>query len=293
MIVEPDSLLRPFWETESHRVERELEQQLATPAGASERLYQAMRHAVLGGGKRLRPILCLAAYRSLHGESGEIYPVAAAIEMVHTYSLVHDDLPCMDDDDQRRGRPTLHVAFDEATAVLAGDALQAIAFEILATAGSLDVVRLIAAAVGPRGMAGGQMADLEAEGQRPSRELVSAIHRRKTGELITASILTGGIMARAGTHDLRCLTEYGQPLGLAFQIVDDILDLTQTAEQLGKPVGSDLRHDKVTYPAAVGLAKAREDADGLVEQAKSSLSTYGGNRTLLLALADFVRRRDR
>lgn len=284
-----------FWSFEQDLINGTLDALLQRPPGASERLFAAMRHAVLAPAKRLRPILAIAAYRSLGGSDRRIYPVAAAIEMLHTYSLIHDDLPCMDDDDQRRGQPTVHVAFDEATAVLAGDALQALAFEILAREGNADIIQTLANAVGPEGMADGQMADLEAEGQTPTEALVTSIHQRKTGRLITASLLTGAAMkgVRSGSAQFQPLVRYGDALGLAFQIIDDILELTETAEKLGKPIGSDLKHGKVTYPAAVGLDKARIRARALAEDAKAAMMGYAGDPKLLLAMADFIVSRDR
>ncbi len=250
---------------------------------------------MLAPAKRLRPILAIAAYRSLGGNDDRIVPVAAAIEMLHSYSLIHDDLPCMDDDDQRRGQPTVHVAFDEATAVLAGDALQALAFEILSREGNAELINTLARAVGPEGMADGQMADLEAEGAEPTEALVTSIHQRKTGRLITASLISGAVLRgiAGGDREYRVLVAYGDCLGLAFQIVDDILELTETPEKLGKPTGSDLKHAKVTYPAAVGLEKARERAQSLAQQAKQSLATYAGDSRLLVAMADFIVSRDR
>lgn len=293
--VGPATALLTFWRAEQQHLEAELARILTCPSGASPRLFDAMRHAVLAPAKRLRPILCLAGYRSLGGDRPAIYPVAAAIEMLHTYSLIHDDLPCMDDDDQRRGRPTVHVAFGEATAVLAGDALQALAFEILGREGGAEIIRLLAHAVGPEGMADGQMADLEAEGKTPTEELVRAIHQRKTGRLITASLLAGGVMTgRALEHpDLTPLRRYGDALGLAFQIIDDILELTEPAEKLGKPTGSDLKHQKVTYPAAIGLEASRRRATALVDEAKAALSGFPGDQALLAAIADFIIARDR
>lgn len=287
--------LSAFWTFEQDLINGTLDVLLQRPPGASERLYAAMRHAVLAPAKRLRPILAIAAYRSLDGSERRIYPVAAAIEMLHTYSLIHDDLPCMDDDDQRRGQPTVHVAFDEATAVLAGDALQALAFEILAREGNADVIQILAKAVGPAGMADGQMADLEAEGKTPTEDLVTSIHMRKTGRLITASLLSGAALQgiKSGPTHFIPLMIYGDALGLAFQIIDDILELTETAEKLGKPTGSDIKHGKVTYPAAVGLEQARIRARSLSEQAKQALDEYGGDPTLLLAMADFIVSRDR
>lgn len=289
------SELAAFWSFEQSLINTTLDSLLHRPSGASERLYAGMRHAVLAPAKRLRPILAIVAYRSLGGRDQRIYPVAAAIEMLHTYSLIHDDLPCMDDDDQRRGQPTVHVAFDEATAVLAGDALQALAFEILAREGSAEIICTLAKAVGPEGMADGQMADLEAEGQTPTEALVTSIHQRKTGRLITASLLTGAAMGSvtADSPPFRALVEYGDALGLAFQIVDDILELTETAEKLGKPTGSDLKHGKVTYPAAVGLDHARIRAGELAGAAKRALKSYDGDPKLLLAMADFIVSRDR
>ncbi len=292
--VNPSSELAAFWSIEQGLIQDTLDLLLTCPPGASERLYAAMRHAVLAPAKRLRPILAITAYRSLGGSDRRIYPVAAAIEMLHTYSLIHDDLPCMDDDDQRRGQPTVHVAFDEATAVLAGDALQALAFEVLAREGNADVIQILARAVGPQGMADGQMADLEAEGKSPTRELVTRIHQRKTGRLITASLTTGAVMqgVKSGT-DYLTLVAYGDALGLAFQIVDDILELTEPAEKLGKPTGSDIKHEKVTFPAAVGMDEARRAARSLAADAKQALNQYGGDRRLLLAMADFIVSRDR
>ncbi|MBI3872355.1 MAG: polyprenyl synthetase family protein [candidate division Zixibacteria bacterium] len=285
--------LQTFWDKSRRRVEAELDRRLSAEGPESARLFAAMRHAVLAGGKRLRPILAIAAFESLNGHDEAIDSVAAALEMLHTYSLVHDDLPCMDDDDQRRGRPTVHVAFDEATAVLAGDALHALAFEILARSAPPEVIVIVAQAVGPTRMVGGQMADLAAEGQVPTEELVRRIHERKTGALIVASVTAGALLAGAGPGVVRLLESYAHPLGLAFQIVDDVLELTRDAGQLGKPVGSDLKHAKVTYPAAVGMDAARRKAGDLVHQAKQALQDYPGDAMTLQALADFIIDRDR
>ncbi|MEW5701215.1 MAG: polyprenyl synthetase family protein [Candidatus Zixiibacteriota bacterium] len=285
--------LRDFWERERRRIEAELERWLPESAAVQSRLWAAMRYAALGEGKRLRPVLAVAGFQSLRGQGEAIYPVAASLEMLHTYSLVHDDLPCMDDDDTRRGRATVHVAFDEATALLAGDALQATAFELLAHFATPEITALIARAIGADGMAGGQMADLDAEGEVPTEKLVVDIHRRKTGALIAAAIVAGGMMAGADEPTQRQLDGYGRPLGLAFQIIDDLLELTQSAEALGKPTGSDLKHQKVTYPAAVGNDTACRHAARLVAEAKTALTSYPGDPAILLALADFVIERDR
>jgi geranylgeranyl diphosphate synthase type II len=286
-------LLRVFWETERRRINAELERWLPSGGGEPARLWAAMHYAVMGGGKRLRPILTVAAFQSLHGEGDAVYPLAAALEMLHTYSLVHDDLPCMDDDDQRRGRPTVHIAFDEATALLAGDALQAMAFELLSRFANPEVTTLIARAVGPLEMVAGQMADLEAEGEAATEPLVIGIHRRKTGALIIASTVAGGILAGADGSVQRQLGNYARHLGLAFQIVDDLLELTQSAEALGKPTDSDLKHQKVTYPAAVGNDAACRRAAELVAEAKTAMVDYPGDPSILLAVADFVIGRDR
>jgi len=283
----PDQL-RSFWQTEQQRIESELHRWLPEETGDLKRLNAAMRHGVLNGGKRLRPILVLASYTSLGGKDMTIYPVAAAVEILHSYSLIHDDLPCMDDDDQRRGRPTVHVAFDEATAVLAGDALHALAFEILGRHAAPDVIIAIAHAVGLQGMVGGQMCDLIAEGETATEELVRSIHVRKTGALIAACVQAGAMMADADDKTLAALRQYGEPLGLSFQITDDILELTQTAAALGKPVGSDLKHNKVTYPSAIGLDKSKQLALHLSDQAKSALTPLPVDTSLLLSLADFV-----
>lgn len=286
--------LAEFWTAEQKRVEETLAEHLQTPPDGSERLYSAMRHAALAPAKRLRPILCIATHRTLGGDNPQVYRLAAAIEMLHTYSLIHDDLPCMDDDDERRGRPTVHVAFDEATAVLAGDALQASAFQMIGSIAAPNLVWLLARAIGPEGMAGGQMADLEAEGQEPTEQLVTEIHVRKTGRLIDAAIAAGAFLCPGiTTGTMNALGRYGRALGLAFQIVDDTLELTQTAAKLGKPVGSDLKHRKVTYPAAVGLDRSLKRAQELADEAKQALGAISADSTLLCAIADFIVARDR
>lgn len=287
-----DVSLQQFLDTCCRRTEAELERLLPVAEGDLARLHGAMRHAVLGGGKRLRPALAAAAFASLGGTGKGIDPVCAALEMLHSYSLAHDDLPCMDDDDQRRGRPTVHVAFDEATAVLAGDALHALAFEILARHTEVAVIAAIARAVGPQGMVGGQVLDLAAEGTMPSEAIVARIHSCKTGALIVASALAGAALAGATEGVLSQLSRYATPLGLAFQIVDDVLELTQSAETLGKPVGSDLKHDKATYPGAIGLEASRRKADALVREAIDALRGYPGDPTLLMAMAEVIISRD-
>src|SRR5450755_906227 len=223
-------------------------------------IHQAMRHSVFAGGKRLRPILCIEAGQMIEGcVPPGIEELGAALEMLHTYSLIHDDLPALDNDDLRRGRPTCHKAFGEATAILAGDALQTFAYEVLSKlqcpAGArVAIIAEIAHATGTiDGMIGGQVMDLEAEHTRPDAQTLESIHRSKTGALLTASVVTGGIYAAANASQLQSLRDFGQNIGLAFQIVDDVLDVTQTSEQLGKTAGKDTATEKATYPALFGI----------------------------------------
>ncbi len=258
-------------------------------------LHQAMRYSALAGGKRLRPVLALAAYEYCGGEDNEdaqaIHYAMTALEMLHTYSLIHDDLPCMDDDDLRRGQPTCHKKFDEATAVLAGDALHDIAFELIARTGSTLAVVELAQAIGTMGMLGGQMADIQAEGKPVTREDVINIHRRKTGALIRCAVRLGAILAGADKETLLRLSNYGEKVGLAFQIIDDILDIEGDQETLGKKVGADTAKQKATYPAAVGLEQARRDADALIKEAVSVFAPDDDN--LLKSIALYIGQRRR
>ncbi len=290
---EAPPILREFWNLHLRRFNDEIDRLLPSADTSPSRLHSAMRHAVLAGGKRLRPILAVATHDAVGGKHDSIYAVAAALELLHTYSLIHDDLPCMDDDDQRRGQPTVHIAFDEATAVLAGDALHALAFEILAHRAPRQVMEIVAHAIGTAGMLGGQMADLEAEGTDPNEAAVVAIHERKTGALFIASAKTGAILAGSNAAVIADIEAYARPLGLAFQIVDDVLELTVDAAQLGKPADSDSRHRKITYPGAVGIEAARERAHELIEEAKAALKGFQGDPAILRALADFVVARNR
>lgn len=242
------------------------------PAAGTEprRLHEAMRYAMFPGGKRLRPMLALLGCEAGGGDLQRALPAACALEFLHTYSLVHDDLPCMDDDPMRRGRPSCHIAFDEATAVLAGDALLTLAFEAVA-AGGAEAVRVLARAAGSQGMVGGQAADLQAEGsaeQAAGLERVRWIHDHKTGALITASLLVGAHAGGGCLDGLQALRGYGDAVGRAFQIADDCLDITGSAEQIGKQPGQDLAADKLTYPAVMGLAESRAAARDLVEEAR-------------------------
>ncbi len=244
-------------------------------------LHAAMRYSIMAGGKRLRPILALAAYEycggNTEGENLPIHRAAAALEMVHTYSLIHDDLPCMDDDDLRRGIPTCHKKFGEAVAVLAGDALHDLAFGLMAQTGSTDAVTELAQAIGTGGMLGGQIADVEAEGREVTKEEITYIHTRKTAALIRCAVRLGAMLAGANKKLLSTLTVYGEKIGLAFQIIDDILDIEGDQKLLGKKVGSDRKRQKATYPKAVGLVQARRDASNLIDEAIALFDQYDEN----------------
>lgn len=253
-------------------VEQALKRYAWPQSDAPKRLTDAMTYSLQAGGKRLRPMLVLAACEAVGGELESALPVAAAFEMIHTYSLIHDDLPAMDDDDLRRGRPTCHKAFDEATAILAGDAMATYAFQAILThvsdpAKAVSAGRELAVAAGLEGMVGGQMADLEGEGRTPSADELRYIHEHKTGALITAAVVCGGIMGGVDDATLQHLRQYGQAIGLAFQVIDDILDETATAEQLGKSPGKDSASDKMTYPRLYGLEGARNYAEQLISEA--------------------------
>jgi len=258
-------------------------------------LHSAMRYSVLAPGKRLRPILALSSYDYCGGKTeGDDLPIhfaMAALEMVHTYSLIHDDLPCMDDDDLRRGMPTCHKKFGEATAVLAGDALHDVAFQLLAQAGSTQACMELAEALGTAGMIGGQCADVEAEGRDVTKEEVINIHTRKTGALIRCSVRLGAILANAEMNILDKLTVYGEKIGLAFQIIDDILDVEGNSELLGKNVGSDCKKKKATYPGVVGIDQARKDANRLIEDAVACFDEFDNN--VLKDLAIFIGQRNK
>ncbi|UCE25539.1 MAG: polyprenyl synthetase family protein [Candidatus Zixiibacteriota bacterium] len=256
-------------------------------------LHRAMRYSVMAGGKRLRPVLAYAAYEYCGGETGGddlgIHRAMVALEMVHTYSLIHDDLPCMDDDDLRRGMPTCHKRFGEAVAVLAGDALHDLAFDLMASTGSTETVTELARAIGTEGMLGGQMADIEAEGREVSREEVVNIHRRKTGALIRCSVRVGAILAAADAELLEKLSIYGEKIGLAFQIIDDILDIEGDQQLLGKKTGADSKKQKATYPAAVGVKQARDDAERLIEEAVAVFDQF--DETMLKHIAGYIGQR--
>jgi geranylgeranyl pyrophosphate synthase len=260
-----------------------------------ESVHAAMRWSLFAGGKRLRPALLLATGRTFRAPDALLLNTACALEMVHTYSLIHDDLPAMDDDDLRRGRPTCHVRFNEATAILAGDALQALAFQSIAEDDGLDVevrVRLIAevarAAGTPQGMVAGQALDLAAESRDVTGERLDEIHRHKTGALIVAAARCGALIAGARARELEAATRYAAALGLLFQITDDLLDVTATAEDLGKTPGKDARSRKATYAALYGLDAARERAASVYAEAHAALDELGAPAPMLRAIADFI-----
>ncbi len=240
---------------------------LPSPDQCPEKLHAAVRYSVTAGGKRVRPILTLAAFETCGGEGDVIYPAAVALELIHTYSLIHDDLPCMDDDDLRRGKPTCHKKFGEAIALLAGDALHDLAFNLMARTGSSKAVLELTEAIGTKGMLAGQMADMEAEGREMSLDEVIFIHKHKTGRLICASVRIGAILADAPDDKFEIISSYGEKIGLAFQIIDDILDIEGDVETLGKSIGSDSKNRKATFPAVIGLEPSREMADKLIAEA--------------------------
>jgi geranylgeranyl diphosphate synthase type II len=292
-----------------------LERLLPAPTVEPHSIHRAMRHSTFAGGKRLRPILCMEAARCV---AHELPPAAAnlgaAIEMVHTYSLIHDDLPALDNDDLRRGKPTCHVAFGEAIAILAGDALQTLAFQTIAQLAAspatvVEIVREFSFAIGtgvggalPPGMIGGQVMDIESEGHKPTAGLVERIHRAKTGALITTSIVCGGLLgldhclSNNGASKLPCtqadviarLRTFGEKAGLAFQIIDDVLDVTQTSEQLGKTAGKDTATDKATWPAVFGVERSRHDANELIQDAFAALEPFGSAAGPLKSLALYL-----
>lgn len=276
------------------QVDRELDRCLARHA-TSERLQETMRYSVLGGGKRVRPALCMAAARAMGSDENTALAPACALELIHAYSLVHDDLPAMDDDDLRRGRPTAHIAFDEASAILAGDALQTLAFALLSDAPALSdrqrvtMISELARASGHQGMVGGQAIDLESVGRQLSVAQLEAMHRHKTGALIEASVRLGALTSETVTEcQLSNLTDYASALGLAFQVQDDLLDIEGDTEVIGKRQGSDAARAKPTYPALLGIEGARQHLARLLDEALSALESFDSEADTLRAMADYV-----
>ena len=280
------------------KVEEALDQSLRPER--PESLREAMRYSLLAGGKRLRPILCLAACELAGGDAAQAMPTAVALEMIHTMSLIHDDLPAMDDDDLRRGRPTNHKVYGEAVAILAGDALLTRAFEMVALRSPgiqperlLNVVGELSLVAGAPGLVGGQVVDLESEGQDVDLETLEYIHLHKTGALLSACVITGAMIGGADDALIKALRTYARGIGLAFQIIDDILDITASSEVLGKTAGKALVAAKTTYPKLLGLKESRKRAADLVREAKEILNPWADKAQPLLALADYITSRDR
>lgn len=277
------------------RIDLYLDQQLINQHPRLERLYAAMRYSVIGGGKRIRPVLAYASGEVFGADGAAMDVAAGAVELIHAYSLIHDDLPAMDDDDLRRGQPTCHRAFDEATAILAGDALQALAFEWIATADTwqpatrLQMTALLARAAGPQGMVGGQAIDLGAVGEQLDLATLEEMHQHKTGALIRASVQLGALASeRADPQQLAALDSYARCIGLAFQVQDDILDIESDTGVLGKQQGADAAHGKPTYPALIGMAGAHQLADSLCEQAIAALEPLDAGALRLRQIARYI-----
>ncbi|SFM73440.1 polyprenyl synthetase family protein [Thermodesulforhabdus norvegica] len=289
--------LSAYLKEQKARVDEALERFLPQTSGLEARVVEAARYSLFAGGKRIRPILCIAAHDALKGNSPALYPVACALEMIHTYSLIHDDLPAMDNDDFRRGKPTNHKVFGEGVAILAGDLLLTYAFELIAGAATngadasllLEVIGLIAQAAGFRGMIGGQVIDLECE-NRSDVDLatIEYMHTKKTGALLTASVVSGALLGGAGDKDLERFRRYGHHFGLAFQITDDLLDLIGNFDQMGKSPGSDLQKNKKTYPALMGIEESRRAAEEHVNRAVEAIEVFGADAEPLRAIALYL-----
>ncbi|MDX1692313.1 MAG: (2E,6E)-farnesyl diphosphate synthase [Ketobacteraceae bacterium] len=291
------SELTQYIEACQARVNARLDHWLDRQHQLAPRLVEAMRYATFNGGKRIRPVLAFAAAEALGGSAGDAVDAACALEMVHSYSLVHDDLPAMDNDDLRRGQPTCHIAYDEAIAILAGDALQCLAFEVLANSPlpgmtsdvRIRMVQCLSEASGTAGMAGGQALDLAAEGQQLAISDLEKIHRHKTGKLIRASVLMGAMVApQPPDYQIRQLDDYADAIGLAFQVWDDVLDVIGDTETLGKQQGADLQLNKATYPQLMGLEAARAYAMELDQRARKSLDTFDHKADTLRALSAYI-----
>ncbi|PYL56770.1 MAG: farnesyl-diphosphate synthase [Verrucomicrobia bacterium] len=290
--------LEPYLKSRQKKIDRALERYLPKEKTRPPTIHKAMRYSLFAGGKRLRPILCLAAAETCGGKIDNALPLACALECIHTYSLVHDDLPSMDNDDFRRGRPTCHKVFGDGIAVLAGDGLLTIAFEIVSRAKTPRhydmsiLLREIAMAAGSQKLIAGQVADLEAEGRKIDMAGLRYIHENKTAAILTTSARLGAMSANADAKKLAAITKFGRALGLAFQIIDDILDVTQTSEKLGKSAGKDAAAKKATYPAVIGLKKSRLEAKRLTRRAHNALSIFDGKAEALHALANYLLERE-
>ncbi len=294
MTVSVSQTIQDYLEAERQRVDAVLDQLMPRADAYPASIHQAMRHSAFAGGKRIRPILCLEAGRLFGGNEKSLLRIGCAIEFIHTYSLIHDDLPALDNDDLRRGKPTCHVAFGEATAILAGDALLTLAIETLSVlhaidkAGRLRVIQEVAFAIGTRGMIGGQVVDLEASGGSSDAQKLDYIHSNKTGALIRAAVRAGAMDAGASDADLDRITIYGERVGLAFQIADDLLDVSSTAAKLGKTPGKDGQQKKLTYPAVHGIEASNRIALKLAEEAQAALAAYGERARRLNEIARYL-----
>ncbi len=289
--------LEAYLQAQQQRLEVALGRYLPAPDAEPPVLSEAMRYSVFAGGKRVRPVLLLAATDAVGGDSEAVLPAACALEFVHTYSLIHDDLPAMDDDDYRRGQLTSHKVFGEAVAILAGDALLTYAFEVMAgpdltsrfaPAMLLEATRCLARAAGWSGMVGGQVVDMASEGREVSLDVLEYIHRHKTGALIGAAVTIGGLLGGGSAAQLEALKRYGQAIGLAFQIADDALDVEGDSTALGKQAGQDEKHGKATYPALVGVEASRQHAAALLKEALTALDDFDAGAERLRQLARFI-----
>ncbi len=268
-------------------INRWLDKLLPPEDAVPQTIHRAMRYSIFAGGKRLRPTMAIKSFHWVGGKSRIIFPASCVLEMIHTYSLIHDDLPAMDNDDMRRGEPTCHKVFGEAIAILAGDALHALAFEILAKTKNPELMGDVAEAIGTSGLVGGQVVDIEMEGKDIDEETVRFIHLNKTAALFITSVRLGAILGKSSQKELEALTKYARNIGLAFQITDDVLDIKGSQESLGKNIGSDLELDKATYPRAVGVERSMEIAAELVENAKSALLQDHDNK-MFMSIGDFI-----
>jgi geranylgeranyl diphosphate synthase type II len=288
-------MLKQILEQGQQTIDATLEKLLPAATVRPDSIHRAMRHSVFAGGKRLRPILCMEAARMIAGALPEgVEELGSALEMLHTYSLIHDDLPALDNDDLRRGKPTCHVVFGEALAILAGDALQTQAYEVMArlkcsAEARVEIIEEIARGTGTvDGMIGGQVKDLEAERQKPDAATLEYIHRSKTGALITSSLVSGGLYAGGTQTEIQRLRDFGRAVGLAFQIVDDVLDVTQSSEQLGKTAGKDAASEKATYPSLFGVDESLRRADALISSGCAALDSFAQRAQTLKELAHFL-----
>ena len=290
--------LKQYLKEECTLIDEALERYLPRESELPRSLHASMRYSVFAGGKRVRPILMLAACRAVGGDSANAIPAACAMEMIHTYSLIHDDLPAMDDDDFRRGNPTNHKVYGEAVAILAGDALLTEAFKLISdprfaascpSGARLAVIHEIATCAGSYGMVGGQVVDMESEGKADiDLPTVQYIHTHKTGALIKASVVAGALLGGADEQQLAAIRRYGEAAGLAFQIADDILDIEGTTEEIGKDAGSDVARGKATYPAVIGLADARQEARAMMDEAMRALEPFGAEADPLREIAAYI-----